>query len=59
LIDGRDLLALGYEAGPLLRRILERVEEAQLEHEVADRDTALALVAREFPLLPEAEASKR
>ncbi len=49
LVTGHDLIALGYKPGPLFAVILTRVEDAQLEGEVASRDDALALVAREFP----------
>ena len=52
LITGHDLIALGYVPGPLFATILTRVEDAQLEGEVATRDDALALVQREFPLGP-------
>jgi len=52
LITGHDLIALGYKPGPLFGTILSRVEDAQLEGEVATREEALALVAREFPLTP-------
>jgi poly(A) polymerase len=46
LINGDDLCALGLTPGPEFRRLLEAVEEAQWEGQVATRDQALALVRR-------------
>ncbi len=43
LIDGRDLIGLGLPPGPLFRRVLEAVYDAQLEGGVEDRDEALEL----------------
>ncbi|MBM4034269.1 MAG: CCA tRNA nucleotidyltransferase [Planctomycetes bacterium] len=50
LITGHDLIALGYDPGPLFTAILTRIEDAQLEGELATRADALALLQREFPL---------
>ncbi|MBM4037473.1 MAG: CCA tRNA nucleotidyltransferase [Planctomycetes bacterium] len=50
LITGHDLIALGYVPGPIFTTILTRVEDAQLEGELATRDEAMALLQREFPL---------
>ncbi len=50
LLSGHDLLALGYQAGPLLGRILRELETAQLEHEIADAAQARAWVTRRFPI---------
>ncbi len=52
LIDGRDLLELGYQPGPDFRRILEAVEDAQLEGELPTRAAALEFVHRRFPKHP-------
>lgn len=49
LITGEDLIAAGYTPGPLFRRILERVEDAQLEGRVGTREEALEMMRREFP----------
>jgi poly(A) polymerase len=49
LITGDDLLALGYQPGPLYRQIMDAVEEAQLSQRVASREEALALVRQQFP----------
>lgn len=43
LIDGNDLKELGIAAGPLFKRVLEAVYDAQLEGTVADRESALRL----------------
>lgn len=50
LLTGADLIAAGYEPGPLFSRILAAVEDAQLEGRIATSGEALALVREEFPL---------
>ncbi len=46
LLTGQDLIEeLHLEPGPLFRRILEQVEEAQMEHRVSTRKQALALAS--------------
>ena len=50
LLTGDDLKAQGYVEGPLYRRILDAVEEAQLENRIATKEEALECVRREFPL---------
>jgi poly(A) polymerase len=50
LISGDDLIAGGYPPGPRFRKILEAVEDAQLEGRLLSRDAALEFVKREFPL---------
>jgi poly(A) polymerase len=49
LLDGNDLIALGYIPGPLVGEILRTLEEAQLEGAVRTRADAEALVAERFP----------
>ncbi len=49
LLTGRDLIAAGYEPGPLFQQILQAVEEAQLENRISTREDALALLRAEFP----------
>ena len=44
LIDGHDLIRLGYAPGPAFGRVLTAVEDAQLEGTVADREGAIGLV---------------
>jgi poly(A) polymerase len=44
LITGHDLAALGLEAGPLYKRLLDKVRESQLDGVVKTREEALALV---------------
>ena len=44
LIDGNDLIALGLEPGPLFSKILEAVEDSQLDGELASREQALEYV---------------
>jgi poly(A) polymerase len=48
LITGRELIAAGYEPGPLFARILAAVEDAQLEGRVGTAEEALALVRERF-----------
>lgn len=46
LLDGRDLTAAGYTPGPAFKRVLDAVEDAQLEGRARTRDEALAVAAR-------------
>jgi poly(A) polymerase len=50
LLRGDDLIAQGYSPGPLFKRILQAVEDAQLEGRVHTRREALQLVEEQFPL---------
>jgi len=50
LLTGADLLALGYEQGPLYREILTALETAQLDGDLTSRDEALAFVQGRWPL---------
>jgi poly(A) polymerase len=50
LITGNDLIQMGYIPGPLFSQILTAVEDAQLEGRVKDREAALELIQRQFPL---------
>jgi poly(A) polymerase len=46
LLTGNDLIAGGLEPGPLFKRLLDAVREAQLEGTVTTREQALAMVDR-------------
>ncbi len=46
LIGGDDLIALGLRPGPMFRRVLDAVYDAQLEGRIRDRRAALALARR-------------
>jgi poly(A) polymerase len=48
LLTGDDLLAMGFEPGPSIGKILAVVEEAQLNGELADRNQAISFVERNF-----------
>src|SRR5258707_1036110 len=48
LITGRDVLGLGFAAGPIIGKILAAVEEAQLNGELGSRDQAISFVDRRF-----------
>ncbi len=50
LVRGDDLIAQGYTPGPIFKKILQAVEDAQLEGRINSRDDALRLVAEQFPL---------
>lgn len=48
LLNGRDLIAMGYSPGPQFSQMLSAVEDAQLEGSVRTREDAVAFVRREF-----------
>ena len=52
LLNGRDLLALGYEPGPALGAMLRWVQDEQLEGRLGDRASAVRRVREEFPISP-------
>ncbi|MGH9325974.1 MAG: CCA tRNA nucleotidyltransferase [Terriglobia bacterium] len=49
LLDGDDLIALGYIPGPMFRTILRAIEDAQLEGFISTRADALRLLRERFP----------
>jgi poly(A) polymerase len=49
LVNGQDLMAMGYAPGPRFKEILTAVEDAQLEGELGSRDAALDFVRSQFP----------
>jgi poly(A) polymerase len=46
LVNGHDLIALGYQPGPRFKEVLDAVRDAQLEGQITTRDEGLA-IARE------------
>jgi len=48
LLSGNDLIAAGYHPGPAFSKMLEAVEDAQLESRISDKETALALIEAAF-----------
>jgi poly(A) polymerase len=48
LLDGEDLLALGFRPGPHFKSILQAVEDAQLEGKLHNHEEALQFVQAEF-----------
>jgi poly(A) polymerase len=48
LLTGHDLMALGLTPGPIFKKILDRVREAQLDGDISTREQAVAL-ARATP----------
>ncbi|HEO72126.1 MAG TPA: HD domain-containing protein, partial [Candidatus Hydrogenedentes bacterium] len=49
LLTGADLVAMGYEPGPLFSRMLEAVEDAQLEGRIETSEQARTFVAERWP----------
>jgi poly(A) polymerase len=49
LLRGDDLIAQGYTPGPIFKRVLQAVEDAQLEGRIHTRADALRLVLENFP----------
>ena len=50
LLNGNDLIQLGYRPGPQFREMLSAIEDAQLEGSLHSKDEARDFVRREFPL---------
>ncbi len=50
LLNGDDLIQMGYRPGPEFREMLAAIEDAQLEGTLHTRDEALSFVLSEFPL---------
>ncbi|MBN1571011.1 MAG: CCA tRNA nucleotidyltransferase [Acidobacteria bacterium] len=50
LINGDDLIQMGYAPGPIFNEILQAVEDLQLEGVLRTREEALEHVRRNFPL---------
>lgn len=50
LLNGEDLIALGYKPGPQFRLILSAIEDGQLEGSLRTREDALGFIGREFPV---------
>jgi putative nucleotidyltransferase with HDIG domain len=49
LLNGRDLIALGYRPGPAMGEILGALEEEQLEGRLHTRDDAFVWLSRHYP----------
>jgi poly(A) polymerase len=49
LLDGGDLIALGYDPGPLFREVLDAVTDAQLEGKIGTKSEAESFVREMFP----------
>ena len=50
LLQGRDLIALGYSPGPLFSKVLRQIEELQLNGQLTTRDDAKAFVLKKWPV---------
>jgi putative nucleotidyltransferase with HDIG domain len=53
LLNGNHLIAIGYNAGPRLGRMLQWAEDAQLEGRIHTRDQAIELIRQAFGPPPE------
>ena len=51
LVNGRDIIALGWKPGPKIGEILEAVQTRQLEGALGTREEALAWVKSEYPAI--------
>lgn len=58
LITGDDLIAAGYRPGPRFKEILSTVEDGQLEGKLQNKDEAMALVSRDFPISESADGNR-
>ena len=45
IVTGYDLLALGFEEGPVLRRVLQEIREKQIAGEISEKAEALRYAA--------------
>lgn len=59
LINGYDLIDMGYPRGPLYSRILDSLEEAQLEGIVNNKEEAKSFIQKRFPLKNPTQISKQ
>lgn len=50
LLSGDDLIEAGYKPGPLFRKALTAVEDAQLDGKLSSKEDALRYVEQQFPL---------
>jgi poly(A) polymerase len=48
LVTGEDVLGMGFAPGPLIGKILAAVEEAQLNGELATKETAISFIESKF-----------
>jgi poly(A) polymerase len=48
LLTGNDVIGLGYSPGPLIGKILETVEEAQLNGDLSSKEEAISFVKNKF-----------
>lgn len=49
LLNGRDLIGLGYSPGPVFSEILGQVQEMQLENRLSSREEAVEFVLKNYP----------
>jgi len=49
ILTGDDLIDLGYTPGPEFKKILTALEDAQLENQITDRESAMEYLRQKFP----------
>lgn len=50
ILSGYDLIEMGYKPGPIFSKILDSLEEAQLEGDIKDKEEAKRFVIERFPV---------
>jgi poly(A) polymerase len=58
LINGHDLIELGYSPGRSFKGMLAEIEDRQLAGDLQTREEALRVIDEQFPLKSEAERSQ-
>jgi hypothetical protein len=48
LVDGHDVMALGYPPGPQVGHILDVIRQRQVEGDIKNREEALKMLREEF-----------
>ncbi len=49
VLNGGDLIGMGFKPGPAFKSILQEVEDLQLDGEITDREAAIEYVRRHYP----------
>jgi poly(A) polymerase len=49
LLDGADLISMGYKPGPVFKEILNALEDEQLEGRLSDKKAAIDFVQQKYP----------
>ncbi len=49
LINGNDLISLGYKPGPIFKKIITFIEDLQLEDKISNKEEAIKTIIKYFP----------